>query len=38
MKDVIQNFKFRKVMLAIADVFIISIASLMTNFVFKEKQ
>lgn len=34
MKDLIQNFKFRKVMLAISDVFIISIASLMTNFVF----
>lgn len=34
MKDLIQNFKFRKIMLAISDMFIISIASLITNLVF----
>lgn len=33
MKEVIQNFKFRKILLAIADIFIISIGSLITNFI-----
>lgn len=38
MKDLIQSFKFRKAALAVADAFIITVASLISNFIFNYKK
>lgn len=39
MKNLIQNFRFRKIALAMSDAFIVAVSSFMTNFLstFQEK-